>query len=151
MCPTIDHLPKYSPSKNQKISNVFQPRHAQCLPANLTLTTPKHRSPIQPNYKQAESHNHHPHLSRYSPTPNLHTPTTPLIQNHMRRHSLLPQRNLHATVSPAEGYVVTWPSALTSAVSSARMVPYLPPTTRAEVVLLGRVMCARPVRKKTHL
>jgi hypothetical protein len=44
-----------------------------------------------------------------------------------------------------------WPRLLRSAVSSARMAPYLPPEIQASSVESGRVMCAKPERKITHL
>jgi hypothetical protein len=44
-----------------------------------------------------------------------------------------------------------WPRLLRSAVSSARMAPCLPPEIQASFVESGRVMCAKPERKITHL
>ena len=56
-----------------------------------------------------------------------------------------------AAVLALLGYVVIWPSSLTSAVSAAMMRPRAPPSMQASSLLSGSVTRARPERNATYL
>ncbi|PGH34209.1 hypothetical protein GX50_02983 [[Emmonsia] crescens] len=68
----------------------------------------------------------------------------------MLQHNPVPERNLQRqrplSTSDTQSDDHPQPHAVSAAISG----PFLPPSTHVSSVLLGRVMCAEPVKKRTQ-